>query len=249
MDKLRTFIDIFIHLDQHLNRWADSMGGGLYALLFAIIFCETGLVVTPFLPGDSLLFAVGALAATDGSPINIGLVIVVLFVAGVLGDAVNYSIGKRVGPRAFKSDKSWLLNKKHLERTQAFYEKHGGKTIIIARFMPIIRTFAPFVAGIGQMKYRRFAMFNVVGAALWVCSFTILGYAFGNVPAVKKNFTLVIVAIIVLSVMPGLIEFIRARREARADAAKGGVSKGEDGAAGPAYAPPADDAGAAKDAE
>ena len=219
MDRIRTFFDIFLHLDKHLNEWAGSMGGGLYALLFLIIFCETGLVVTPFLPGDSLLFAVGALSATDGSPIHIGLVIGLLFVAGVIGDAVNYSIGKRIGPRAFKSDKSWLLNKKHLERTQAFYEKHGGKTIIIARFMPIIRTFAPFVAGIGQMTYRRFAMFNIVGAALWVCSFTILGYAFGNVPAVKKNFTFVIGGIIVLSVMPGLIEFIRARRAARADAA------------------------------
>lgn len=221
MDQLRTFIDIFLHLDQHLNQWADKMGGWLYALLFAIIFCETGLVVTPFLPGDSLLFAVGALAATDGSPINIALVIAALFVAGVLGDAVNYSIGKRVGPRAFRSESSWLLNKKHLERTQAFYEKHGGKTIIIARFMPIIRTFAPFVAGIGQMRYRRFATFNVAGAALWVCSFTILGYAFGTQPLVKKNFTLVIAAIIIISVMPGVIEFIRARRAARAEAAKG----------------------------
>src|SRR5262245_11634556 len=198
MDSLRHLIDIFLHLDKHLNDWAAQMGAGLYAVLFAVIFCETGLVVTPFLPGDSLLFAVGALAATDGSPINIAGVICVMYVAAVLGDAVNYSIGKRIGPRAFKSETSWLLNKKHLERTQAFYEKHGGKTIIIARFMPIIRTFAPFVAGIGQMRYRRFAAFNVVGAALWVCSFTILGYAFGNVPAVKKNFTFVIAAIIVL---------------------------------------------------
>lgn len=219
MDLLRQFFDILLHLDKHLNQWAGTMGGWLYALLFAVIFCETGLVVTPFLPGDSLLFAVGALAATDGSPINIVLVIVLLFVAGVIGDAVNYSIGKRIGPRAFRSESSWLLNKKHLERTQAFYEKHGGKTIIIARFMPIIRTFAPFVAGIGQMTYRRFAMFNIVGAALWVVSFTVLGYAFGNVPAVKKNFTLVIGGIILVSVMPGVIEFIRARRAARAEAA------------------------------
>ena len=220
MDTLKTFIDIFLHLDKHLNTWATSLGGWLYAVLFAIIFCETGLVVTPFLPGDSLLFAVGALAALEGSPIQIGLVMVVMFVAGVLGDAVNYSIGKRIGPKAFKSDSSWLLNKKHLERTQAFYEKHGGKTIIIARFMPIIRTFAPFVAGIGQMRYRRFAAFNVVGAALWVAIFTTAGYAFGNVPQVKRNFTYVIVAIIVLSVMPGVIEFVRERRRSRAEAAK-----------------------------
>lgn len=239
MENLKQFVDLFLHLDKHLNQWAASMGTGLYALLFAIIFCETGLVVTPFLPGDSLLFAVGALAATDGSPINIALVMVVMFVAGVVGDAVNYSIGKRVGPRAFRSEKSWLLNKKHLQRTQAFYERHGGKTIIIARFMPIIRTFAPFVAGIGQMTYRRFAMFNVVGAALWVCSFTLLGYAFGNVPAVKKNFTFVIIGIIVVSVMPGVIEFIRSRRAA---ASPGGATVENESPAG-------DGAGTAKPAD
>lgn len=220
MDKLKTFIDIFLHLDKYLNQWAGSMGSWLYVLLFAVIFCETGLVVTPFLPGDSLLFAVGALSASDGSPINIFAVSLVMFVAGVLGDAVNYSIGKRIGPRAFKSEKSWLLNKKHLERTQAFYDRHGGKTIIIARFMPIIRTFAPFVAGIGQMKYRRFAMFNVVGAALWVFSFSFLGYKFGNIPAVKKNFTYVIVGIVIVSVLPGVIEFLRSWRRGRAEAAK-----------------------------
>ena len=218
MDKLKHFVDIFLHLDKHLNEWAANMGSGLYVLLFAIIFCETGLVVTPFLPGDSLLFAVGALSASDGSPINIVLVTLLMFVAGVLGDAVNYSIGKRIGPAAFKSDKSWLLNKKHLERTQAFYEKHGGKTIIIARFMPIIRTFAPFVAGIGQMKYRRFAVFNVVGAALWVFSFSFLGYQFGNIPAVKKNFTYVIIGIVIVSVLPGVIEFVRSRRRAGEEA-------------------------------
>lgn len=220
MDKLKTFVDIFLHLDRYLNQWAGSMGSWLYVLLFAVIFCETGLVVTPFLPGDSLLFAVGALSASDGSPINIFAVSIVMFVAGVLGDAVNYSIGKRIGPRAFKSEKSWLLNKKHLEKTQAFYDKHGGKTIIIARFMPIIRTFAPFVAGIGQMKYRRFAMFNVVGAALWVFSFSFLGYKFGNIPAVKKNFTYVIIGIVIVSVMPGVIEFLRSWRRGRAEAAK-----------------------------
>ncbi len=141
-----------------------------------------------------------------------------MIVAGVLGDAVNYSIGRRIGPAAFKSDKSWLLNKKHLERTQAFYEKHGGKTIILARFVPIIRTFAPFVAGIGQMQYRRFAMFNVVGAALWVFSFSFLGYQFGNIPAVKKNFTYVIIGIVIVSVLPGVVEFVRSRRRGREEA-------------------------------
>ncbi len=226
MDQIKKFIDIFLHLDKYLNGWAGSMGPWLYVLLFAVIFCETGLVVTPFLPGDSLLFAVGALAASDGSPINIVLVSLVMFVAGVLGDAVNYSIGKRLGPAAFKSEKSWLLNKKHLEKTQAFYERHGGKTIIIARFMPIVRTFAPFVAGIGHMTYRRFAMFNVVGAALWVFSFSFLGYKFGNIPAVKKNFTYVIIGIVVVSVLPGVVEFIRSR--SRKDALPAKPAEGTD---------------------
>jgi membrane-associated protein len=214
---LHDLIDIFLHLDKHLNEWAGSLGGGLYGILFLIVFCETGLVVTPFLPGDSLLFAVGALCALEGSPISLPLVIALLFVAAVLGDAVNYSIGRRVGPRVFRSEGSWLLNKKHLLRTQGFYEKHGGKTIIIARFMPIVRTFAPFVAGIGDMRYARFFTFNVVGAGAWVASFSMLGFFFGNVPTVKKNFTLVILAIIVISVLPGIIEFIRARRASPAD--------------------------------
>jgi membrane-associated protein len=205
-------VEIFLHLDKHLNQWAGDLGGGLYGLLFAIVFCETGLVVTPFLPGDSLLFAVGALCAIDGSPISLPLIVVLLFAAAVIGDAVNYAIGRRLGPAVFKSEGSFLLNKKHLLRTQAFYEKHGGKTIVLARFMPIIRTFAPFVAGIGQMRYARFFTFNVAGAGAWVASFTLLGYFFGNVPAVKQNFTLVILAIIVLSVLPGVIEFLRARR-------------------------------------
>jgi membrane-associated protein len=220
MDLIRTLIDTFLHLDQHLNAWATSMGGWLYAVLFAVFFCETGLVVTPFLPGDSLLFAVGALAAIDGSPINVGLVIALMFVAAVLGDAVNYSIGKWLGPAAFKSESSRLLNKKHLLRTQAFYEKHGGKTIVLARFIPIIRTFAPFVAGIGRMQYRRFALFNVSGAAAWVVSVTLLGYAFGNAEPVKKNFHYVVVAIIVISVIPLVVEFFRERRRSAAEGAK-----------------------------
>lgn len=209
---LTHLIDIFLHLDKHLNEWATALGGGLYGILFLIVFCETGLVVTPFLPGDSLLFAVGALCAIDGSPVSLPLVIALLFAAAVLGDALNYAIGRRLGPAAFRSERSWLLNKKHLLRTQAFYERHGGKTIILARFMPIVRTFAPFVAGIGQMRYRRFFSFNVVGAAAWVASFSTLGFLFGNVPTVKRNFTLVIGVIIVLSVMPGVIEYLRARR-------------------------------------
>ena len=157
-------MDLFLHLDQHLNEWAGVLGPWLYLVLFAIVFCETGLVVTPFLPGDSLLFAVGALAATEGSPINVALVWMLLLVAGVLGDAVNYSIGYRLGPRVFSKTDSKIFNREHLLRTQHFYEKYGGKTIFLARFVPIIRTFAPFVAGVGRMSYPRFAMFNITGA-------------------------------------------------------------------------------------
>jgi membrane-associated protein len=187
-------------------------------LLFAIVFCETGLVVTPFLPGDSLLFAVGALAATEGSPIEVVSVALLLIAAAVLGDAVNYSIGKFVGPKVFTRESSWLLNRKHLDRTQHFYEKHGGKTIIIARFVPIVRTFAPFVAGIGRMRYRRFGLFNVTGGVAWVLLFVGAGNLFGNLPAVQRNFHYVIVAIILLSVLPIVFEWWRARREARAAA-------------------------------
>jgi membrane-associated protein len=205
-----------MHLDVHLNEWATSLGPTLYLVLFLIVFCETGLVVTPFLPGDSLLFAVGTLAALDGSPLSLPIVIALLFTAAVIGDAVNYAIGARIGPKAFKSEQSLLFNKKHLLRTQAFYERHGGKTIIIARFVPIVRTFAPFVAGIGKMQYRRFLAFNLIGALAWVVLFTVLGYTFGNLPSVKKNFQYVILAIIVISMLPGAIEFVRERRRAQA---------------------------------
>jgi membrane-associated protein len=208
-------IDIFLHLDRHLNDWAAGMGGWLYGLLFAVIFAETGLVVTPFLPGDSLLFAVGALAATDGSPLSLGLVCVLLCIAAIAGDAVNYAAGFKIGPRVFHSETSRLLNRRHLFRAQAFYEKYGGKTIVIARFVPIIRTFAPFVAGIGQMTYPRFALFNVAGGVAWVLLFTIGGYSFGNQEFVKRNFQYVILAIIVISLLPIVIEYLRARRLAR----------------------------------
>jgi membrane-associated protein len=212
----QTAIDIFLHLDKHLVEWTTTLGGWLYLLLFIVVFCETGLVVTPFLPGDSLLFAVGALTAIEGSPLSLPIVIGLLIVAGILGDAVNYSIGYRVGPKVFHSETSRFLNKKHLLKAQAFYEKYGGKTIIFARFMPIVRTFAPFVAGIGKMTYPRFAMFNVVGAITWVVSFTVAGYFFGNIPAVKRNFQYVILAIIVLSVLPAAIELWRERKKQHA---------------------------------
>jgi membrane-associated protein len=188
------------------------MGGWLYLLLFVVVFCETGLVVTPILPGDSLLFAAGALCALEDSPLKLGWLIALLVLAGVLGDAVNYSIGYRVGPKVFTRESSWLLNKRHLVRAQAFYERYGGKTIILARFMPIVRTFAPFVAGIGKMRYRRFFVFNMTGAIAWVAAFTTLGHQFGTLPVVKRNFQLVILAVIALSVLPIIVETVRERR-------------------------------------
>lgn len=223
MELFRQFLDVFLHLDQHLAEWSARMGGWLYVLLFGIIFAETGLVVTPFLPGDSLLFAVGALTAVDGSPLSLGPVIILLIIAGVLGDATNYSIGYRLGEKVFQSETSKLLNKKHLLRTQAFYQKHGGKTIIIARFIPIIRTFAPFVAGIGKMHYPRFAAYNITGAISWVVIFTCLGHWFGNQPFVKRNFQYVILAIIIISVMPAVIEYLRARAQAKKGGAEADV--------------------------
>src|SRR5262245_61714132 len=180
MDFVQTLIDILFHLDQHLNGWAEWLGPWLYVVLFAIIFCETGLVVTPFLPGDSLLFAVGALAGRPDSPLSLPLLIGLLITAAVLGDAVNYLVGFQLGPKVFKYENSRLLNKQHLVRTQHFYERYGGKTIILARFIPIIRTFAPFVAGIGKMRYRRFSSFNVVGGVAWVLIFLLGGYYLGS---------------------------------------------------------------------
>jgi membrane-associated protein len=220
MELIAQFIDVFLHLDQHLNEWAITLGPWLYALLFLIVFCETGLVVTPFLPGDSLLFAVGALASLDGSPIGLPQVAALLIVAAVLGDAVNYSIGAYLGPAVFTSERSRLLNKQHLVRTQRFYERHGGKTIFLARFVPIIRTFAPFVAGIGRMRYGYFATYNVTGAISWVLSFLVAGYFFGQLPAVKRNFQFVILGIIVVSLIPVVTEFVKARRDAARGAAQ-----------------------------
>ncbi|HEV8605337.1 MAG TPA: DedA family protein, partial [Tepidisphaeraceae bacterium] len=190
-----------------------------YVVLFLIIFAETGLVVTPVLPGDSLLFALGAIGADPQSPINLPLISVFLIAAAVLGDAANYWIGYRIGPKVFTRENSRLLNKKHLLRAQEFYEKYGGKTIILARFVPIVRTFAPFVAGIGKMGYARFALYNVIGAIAWVMICILAGYYFGNWSFVQKRFELVIVAIVVISVLPMAIEYLRARRAAKRAAA------------------------------
>jgi membrane-associated protein len=206
-------VDLFLHLDQHLNTLAGDMGGWLYLVLFAVIFCETGLVVTPFLPGDSLLFAVGALAATAGSPLSLPLLAVLLIVAAITGDAVNYWIGYLIGPKVFQREDSWLLNRRHLLRAQGFYDRHGGKTIVLARFIPIVRTFAPFVAGVGRMRYRRFWLFNAVGGVAWVLLFLLGGYQFGTTPLVQRHFHLVILAIIFLSVLPIGIEWLHARRK------------------------------------
>jgi membrane-associated protein len=214
MDFLQTLIDVFLHLDEHLATIIARFGPWTYILLFGIIFAETGLVVTPFLPGDSLLFAAGALAATTDGALNPWLLIIILTIAAIVGDSVNYSIGHFLGPRVF-TEKVPFLKKEHLERTHAFYEKYGGKTIILARFIPIIRTFAPFVAGVGAMTYGKFIMFNVVGALLWVPLFTLMGYFFGNLPFVQENFELVVIAIIVISVLPAVFEYFKARRESK----------------------------------
>ncbi len=209
MEQLLGLWHMISHLDTTLVELSKSMGPWLYVLLFAIIFCETGLVVTPFLPGDSLLFMVGVLCAGGG--MSIGVILPMLLLAAVLGDASNYTIGNLVGPKVFTSSTSKLLNRDHLLKTQAFYDKYGGKTIIIARFIPIIRTFAPFVAGIGKMQYRKFFSFNVIGAVAWVGTILPLGYIFADLPFVKKNFHLVVFAIIGISILPAVIEFLRER--------------------------------------
>jgi membrane-associated protein len=207
-DLIKGFIDLFLHLDQHLSQIITEYGFWTYLILFLIIFVETGLVVMPFLPGDSLLFAAGAFAAKGD--LNISFLILLLFIAAFLGDTLNYFIGNFIGPKVFSKDYRFL-KKEHLIKTQQFYEKHGGKTIIYARFMPIIRTFAPFIAGVGTMNYRKFISYNIIGGIIWVAGFALLGYWFGNFPAVKKNFTLIIFAIIILSLTPPLIEFLRSK--------------------------------------
>jgi membrane-associated protein len=218
MDWIKNLIDVVLHLDLYLNQLVSNYGVWTYSILFLIIFCETGLVVTPFLPGDSLLFAAGALTALPDAGLKVHWLSMLLAAASILGDSVNYWAGYFVGPKVFSREDSKLLNKKYLERTHQFYERHGGKTVIIARFMPIIRTFAPFVAGIGRMSYLRFLTFSVTGSILWVGAFVYAGYFFGNIPVVKKNFTVVVLAIIFVSLLPGIIEFLRARYGSRQSA-------------------------------
>jgi membrane-associated protein len=217
MELFNQLLQYFLHLDVHLNEAAETLGPWRYGLLFLIVFCETGLVVTPLLPGDSLLFAVGTLAATDSSTWSMPLLLVLLMAAAIAGDAVNYFAGFWIGPKVFRFESSVLLNKKHLLRTQRFYERHGGKTIILARFIPIVRTFAPFVAGIGKMEYRRFAVYNVVGGVAWVTVFLFGGYVFCNVPGVKENVPIIAVAIVFISVLPLVYEFFMSRRRSPAN--------------------------------
>jgi membrane-associated protein len=209
MDFLLTALDYFLHVDRHLFEFAAEYGVWIYALLFLVIFLETGVVVTPFLPGDSLLFAVGALAAAG--VIDIVGILSLLTAAAIIGDNTNYFIGRAVGPRVFTEHSRWLKHE-HLVRTQRFYEVHGGKAVVLARFVPIVRTFAPFVAGVGRMRYRRFLAFDVAGGVLWVCGFGLLGYFFGNTPIVKENFGLAIIAVIFISLLPIGFEAWRARR-------------------------------------
>lgn len=203
--------DFIAHIDQHLVALTAQYGVWLYAILFLIVFCETGLVVTPFLPGDSLLFAAGAVAASSNGNLNVHIMVGILLIAAIMGDAVNFAIGKYFGTTLFANPNSKIFKQEYLTKTHAFYEKYGGKTIILARFVPIVRTFAPFVAGMGNMNYARFIRYNIIGALAWVLSLTYLGYVFGNLPMVKDNFGKVVVGIIIVSVLPMVVEIVRAK--------------------------------------
>ncbi|MEN6331138.1 MAG: DedA family protein [Smithella sp.] len=209
MDIIIYLVDFFVHLDKYLPVIIQSFGVWAYVIVFLVIFCETGLVVAPILPGDSLLFALGSIAALGA--LNLELLLILLCIAAIAGNTVNYTIGHFLGPKVFHYEDNRFFKKEYLVKTHKFYEKHGGKTIIITRFMPIVRTFAPFVAGIGAMTYTKFTLYNVVGGVAWVCSFLLGGYFFGNIPSVKNNFTLVILAIIIVSILPGVIEYWRRR--------------------------------------
>ncbi|WP_118193221.1 DedA family protein [Albibacterium indicum] len=214
MELIQALLDFILNIDEHLVEIVNSYQTWTYLILFLIIFAETGLVVTPFLPGDSLLFAAGAIIAKPETDLNIFFMCFLLIAAGFLGDLVNYHVGQYVGPKAF-SGRIKFLKKEYLDKTQAFYDKHGGKTIIYARFIPIVRTFAPFIAGIGTMSYKRFGSYNIIGAVLWVSSFLFLGYFFGGLPIIKDNFTIVIFAIIILSIVPPLLEVLRSKKKVK----------------------------------
>ena len=216
MELLAQFVDIVLNLDRHLTWVVQNYGTYVYVLLFAIIFCETGLVVMPFLPGDSLLFVAGTLAATGHMDVH--ALFAALAAASFLGDNTNYWIGRFTGPRIFRSHEARLLNRAHLDRTRIFYQRHGGKTIVIARFMPIVRTFAPFVAGIGRMNYAQFMAYSLAGSVFWISFFVYGGYVFGNIPLIRNNLTWFIIGIVVLSVLPGAITWLRSRQAVRGQA-------------------------------
>jgi membrane-associated protein len=219
MELLHAALDLLRNLEPQLKQLIEWNVPAFYALMFFIVFAETGLVVTPFLPGDSLLFILGALASSMAPTLNLPLLLGLLIVAAVLGDAVNYAVGYRLGPKVFKYEKSWFFNKKHLVKAQEFYERYGSKTIILARFVPIVRTFAPFVAGIGKMNYPKFAFYNVIGGAAWVLICVFAGFFFGEIPWVKRHFEMVVVAIILISVLPMVVEFCLEWRRHRARSA------------------------------
>jgi membrane-associated protein len=213
MEIIKSFIDFFLHLDNHMAEIVAQYGQWVYGIVFGIIFAETGLVITPFLPGDSLLFVLGALCA-QGS-LNLGLLLVLLSIAAILGDMVNYAIGRKMAQKVFNNEKIPFIKKEYLDRTQKYFEKYGPKTIIIARFVPIVRTFAPFLAGVGNMPYKKFALYNITGGIFWVFAGLLAGYFFGNLPFVSEHFSLVVLAIVVISLIPAVIEFVKHRQESK----------------------------------
>ncbi|OTA15190.1 DedA protein [Xenorhabdus vietnamensis] len=225
VDFAKFIVDFILHIDAHLKELVRDYGSWVYGILFLIVFCETGLVVTPFLPGDSLLFVAGALSALDSNDLNVHIMVALMITAAIIGDAVNYTIGRIFGEKLFTNPNSKIFRLSYLEKTHEFYEKHGGKAIILARFVPIIRTFAPFVAGMGKMSYRHFAAYNVIGAFIWVLLFTYAGYLFGDMPVIQENLKLLIVAIIFISILPGVIEVWRHRRAASKKAAGSTVDR------------------------
>lgn len=216
MEALTTFVDLFLHLDKHLAELVAQSGSWTYVVLFLIIFCETGLVVLPILPGDSLLFAAGAICALGS--LDIVLMIVLLCIAAILGDTVNYHVGKYIGPKVFQKTDSKIFKPEYLRKTQSYFDRYGGKTIVIARFVPIVRTFAPFLAGVGTMSYGKFLSYNIFGAIFWIVSMTMAGYFFGGLEFVKRNFSLVVLAIVFISILPGIIEWYRSRKNSFAEA-------------------------------
>lgn len=211
------FWDLIVHFDAHINHWVQVLGPSVYSVVFLIIFCETGLIVAPFLPGDSLLFALGAIAASPGSSLSLAVLIPILMIGAIGGGFINYAIGSYLGPKVFTEESRWF-KKEHVLKTRAFYEKYGARTIVIARFIPIIRTFAPFVAGVCKMNYARFALYNIVGGLFWVLSLVFLGHHFGNIPIVKKNLGLVVPLVIIISVLPLLFQFISSRKKKKQEA-------------------------------